>query len=170
MNYEQRDISINKFRLDEEFIKQPDMMLFFSDELAEINKAANDSCTRVNEVKDELEKVKAEISLKIRQGEGIPEGIKITEEAIKGLLLTNDLVKEVHKKLYDCKYKENELIEKRDRIASIVDALRHRKSSLENLTQLYQMGYFSMPKSAEIVRGVDLRQKQGLNKNKREVE
>lgn len=165
MNYE-NDLAINKNKLDEEFIKQPDLMLSYSEELTKLQKECNDQKEKINYMKDEVNTLKSQISLDYRSGK-IEVDMKLTETAIDQLTTTNKEVIEMNDNLYKEKLILNEKQEMVDKFSGIVESLRHKKVSLENLTTLWLSGYYSQPNENKVMDNVRDSQRIRLNrKNK----
>lgn len=168
MEKEGRELSINKYKLDEEFINQPDLMLYFSEQLAEINRKVNDQEIKVEIEKDSLKALKANLELSYRGGE-IPVSFKLTEASLEALVLNNEVVKLSQEKFFVSKKILNDFVEKRDKLAGIVDTIRHRKTSLEHLSNLYIAGYYSQPTSKDKINNTYLAQKAMLNKKEGDI-
>jgi hypothetical protein len=163
-NRDGRDISIDKYKLDDEFITQPDLMLYFSDLLSRKNKEVNDLDILIDQSKDQLKALKANIELDYRRGIRKIGDVKLTESTIEAAVNSDEKVEKLQNKQYELRQKYNSLLEERDKLAGIVDAVRHRKSSLENLATLYVAGYYSQPTAKDRTNSIRLSQRSGLNK------
>lgn len=125
----QADISINRYRLDEESEKQPSIYGRYAELLADA-KADKDSAENALKLK------MAEIEISLR-ADPSPE-VKITENSIKALIVKNEKVVKKKERLL----RKEAVIYK---LEAAVRALDHRKSELNNLTQLWIKGYYSQP-------------------------
>ena len=128
----QKELEIDRFNLDREWTNQPVLYMEYSEKAAEARK-------RMDEAREHLDVVKAELDKKIRKN---PEDFglsKITESAVVNTILlqpeysgANDIYLEARHN-YDV-------------LSSLVRAFDHRKSALENLVRLHVAGYYSEPK------------------------
>ena len=125
----EKEVQINKFKLDDECEIHSSFYLYWNEELADA-KAAKDCA------EDALSLTLAEAEMHIRKTP--PEGIKITESVIKALVMENESVKKHKEELRQIK-------ESIYHLEAAVKAFEHRKSQLNNLVSLYATGYFSAP-------------------------
>lgn len=125
-----KDISINKYRLDEECLSHASIYARYGELQA-------DAKTKVSKAKDNLELVKAERNIAIRE-ELAKSGAKTTEAMIASYLALDKAVIEATENLR----KAEDVYGK---LTVAVDAFEHRKSELDNMVKLYCSGYFSMP-------------------------
>lgn len=124
--YTIEDLKLNKFKLDEEASKQSSLYQYFTDKLTEV-RALKD------EISLKLEEKLAEVELNIRNNP--PDGLKITESVIQALVVSNEEVKELRKKLNELKRQNYEL-------EGIVNSLDQKKSMIKVLAELYIVGYY----------------------------
>lgn len=120
------DLKLNKFKLDEEASKQSSLYQYFTDKLTEV-RALKD------EISLKLEEKLAEVELNIRNNP--PDGLKITESVIQALVVNNEEIKELRKRLNEIKKQNYEL-------EGIVNSLDQKKSMIKVLTELYIVGYY----------------------------
>lgn len=129
----EKDISINKFKLDEECISHSSLYGRYAS-------ACSDAKTEVSRAKDNLELVQAERNLEIRK-ELADSGVKVTEAMVTASLVNDEQVIKAKNKL-----RETEDVY--GKLSVAVQAFEHRKSELDNLVKLYCSGYYSMPSSS----------------------
>ena len=127
MDYEV-DTDINKFALDDEWVKQANLF-------KEYSKKANDAYDLYNNLKNYYTVKKAEIEMDIRSAK-IDIGCKITENAISAYLDTHQTLIEINNKISKAKYTY-------DMWKSAVDAMEHKKKSLDNLEKLWLNNYYA---------------------------
>lgn len=128
----EKDLSINKFRLDEECLSHSSIYFKYAE-------AQADAKSKVAKAKDNLELVKAERSVEIR--EELSKGDKkVTEALIAANILKDEVVLAATNKLR----KAEDVFGK---LSVAVQAMDARRSELDNLVKLYCAGYFSMPNS-----------------------
>lgn len=129
----EKDISINKYKLDEECLSHSSLYFRYSSMQA-------DAKTRVSKAKDNLELVEAERNLAIRKSLA-DSGAKVTEAMINSSLITDEEV-------IQAKQKVREAEDIFMKLSVAVQAFEHRKSELDNLVKLYCSGYYSVPESS----------------------
>jgi len=125
------NLSIDEYRLDEEWIKQPKLYFQTGDELAEARR-------ELDEVKTALDITKAEIDREIRQH---PENFgiaKITEKVVESTIVLDKRYQKGVKAVLDAKH----LV---DVLDTAVRSLDHRKTALVKLVDLRLAEYFSKP-------------------------
>ena len=122
----QRDVRINKYKLDEECARQSTLYLYYSDLLAEA-KADEDAAD------DALDKILGTVEMKLRDNP--PDGVKVTDSTIKALVAKDDEVDKAKEKLRKAK-------KWKYRIEGIVNSMGHKKSELDNLVVLWSKGYY----------------------------
>ena len=128
----EKDISINKYKLDEECLSHSAIYSRYASAQAEAK-------TTVSKAKDNLELVESERGLAIRDSL-LKSGNKVTEAMINSALISDEEVIKA----------KNELRQAEEVFAKLgvaVQAFEHRKSELDNLVKLYCAGYFSVPSS-----------------------
>ena len=133
----EKDISINKYKLDEECLSHSSLYFRYSSMQA-------DAKTRVSKAKDNLELVQAERYDAIKEAFE-KKGIKTTIPMMDKVVLSDSEVIEA----------KNKLREAEDVFAKLsvaVQAFEHRKSELDNLVKLYCSGYYSVPNSGSDVK------------------
>lgn len=126
----EKDLSINKYRLDEECLSHSSLYFRYAE-------AASQAKNRVSKVKNNLELIQSERNLAIRD-ELAKNGTKVTEAMIDKLVASDEIVIKAKNKLI-----EAETIYSKLSVA--VQAFEHRKSELDNLVKLYCSGYYSLP-------------------------
>ena len=133
----QKDISINKYKLDEECLSHSSIYARYGTMQAEAK-------TAVSRAKDNLELTESERNLAIRN-ELSNKGVKVTESMINSLLISDEAVIKA----------KNELREAEDiynKLSVAVQAFEHRRAELDNLVKLYNSGYYSVPASSGSVK------------------
>lgn len=126
-----RHLVIDTMRLDEEWMKQPGLFMYWAEQAQKIK-------LEVDLAKFQLESLEAQVSNDIRAN---PEKFgleKVTETGIKNAVL---LDKRIAKSTKDYLKLRSEA----DVLAKLVAALEQRKKALENLVFLTTQGYFSAP-------------------------
>ena len=146
----EKDISINKYKLDEECISHSSLYARYGNMQVEAK-------TNLNNAKDRLELVEAERNLAIRK-ELADLGTKATEAMINSLLVADSEVIKAKKEVRNAE----------DIYASLTVALQafeHRKSELDNLVKLYCAGYYSVPSTGEVKKNINEQTSNAVRKN-----
>ena len=145
------DLSIDKYRLDEECLSHSSRYAYYSEAQAVAK-------SNVSKAKDNLEFVTAEANLRIRK-EYAEKGEKFTEAVIASQLTLDKDVNEAKSKLRE----EEEVYA---RLSVAVQAMETRRSELDNLVKLYCAGYFSTVKTDGNVRkGINEQVSADIRKN-----
>lgn len=124
----EQDLSINKYKLDEECLSHSGRYAYYSEAQAVAK-------SNVSRAKDNLEFVSAEANLRIRKNL-TEKGEKFTEAVIASYLILDESVNEAKNKVRE----EEEIYA---RLSVAVQAMETRRSELDNLVKLYCAGYFS---------------------------
>jgi hypothetical protein len=128
----QFDLSINKHRLDDEWLAQPQRMM-------DVIELAAHEQTRLDRQERELDVVQAEIDARVRANPSHFGLDRVTEAGIKNAVQRS----ERYAKVYD------RWVRLRERVNVLNGAVRafdQRKKALECLVQLHGQGYFSDPR------------------------
>jgi hypothetical protein len=131
MNYE-IDITIDEGALDVEWLEQPRLMLKYARNAAEARKA-------LDEAKEKLDFVKADLDRKIRTDPEDYGLMKVTEPTVAAAIFTCDEYKEANKDYIQAKFDA-------DIAQGATFAFNARKDALENLVRLHGQQYFAGPK------------------------
>jgi hypothetical protein len=131
LNYE-RDIHIDSEALDIEWLEQSSLMMKYSQNVAQLQK-------EVDEAKESIELIKAELDKKIRSKPEKYGIVKITDTQVASTILMQQSYQIASTAYIDAKFELNTA-------KGAVDAFEHRKNSLENLVKLHGQQYFAGPK------------------------
>ena len=136
----QKDLSINKYKLDEECISHASRYAYYAEACA-IAK------TNVSEAKDKLELVEAE-RYEVIRADLENKGIKTTIPMLDRALITDEEVQKAKAELRDA---ETTLA----RLQVAVNAMDARRSELDNLVKLYVAGYYSVADGAGVKKSIN---------------
>lgn len=149
-------VEINEFQLDRECIRLPTEYLRYAHLVAEAKRKSD-------EAKAEMEVVRAELDAAIRDNPQHYKLDKVTEAAVKAVVLTRPKFQDANKAFLDSCHHV-------DMLQAVVSALETKKRSLQLLVELHGMSYFADPKLSEngkkVVAGVT--EKRLLKRNLRE--
>ncbi len=129
------DVSINEHRLDKEWVNQPKKYYDCAIQLAEAKR-------EVEECKNKIEVIKADLDKEIRSNPEEFDIAKITESVISATIVLQSEYRNAMKGLVTARYNAS-------MIEAGVSALDHRKRALENLVSLQLANYYSEPKAQE---------------------
>lgn len=119
----------DKFRLDEELVRQPKL---FRSEAVELAKARRDYAV----AKSYLDLVEAELGKKIRERPLEYKVEKVTEEGVKTTVKLQKSYQAALQQVINAKYRQ-------DLLEGTVEALRQRKGAVEKLVDLFLADYFA---------------------------
>lgn len=125
----EKDLSINKFKLDEECLSHASLYFRYAD-------ACQQAKSNVNRLDDKLKLVMAKTSISIRKAYS-DSGTKTTEA-----MLSSELEK--HEDVIQAKEELREAQETYSRLTVAVQAMDARRSELDNLVKLYCSGYYAV--------------------------
>lgn len=126
----EQERKVNRFELEIGLEDQPDLFGYWAD----LHSA---SSTEKNDLKRELDDLRSEIELKVREAPGkyVADSIKITESVISSTVQIQKEYKELNKKYIDALNETN-------RLAGIKETFDHRRSSLKSLVELWTNEYY----------------------------
>ena len=125
----QKDVTLNRFRLEKCSEEQPAVFHYWAEKEAEIKAARDKADNRLN-------LIRAEVELEIRND--VEKYGKLTEAKVAALIETNPDVIKVKKELVEVKEQAN-------LVSAAVRAMEHRKDQIENLTRLWISSYYARP-------------------------
>lgn len=127
------DLTINKFALDEEWLKQPSLVDKYSVILAELIESRDIAA-------EKLEVVKSQIASDIRSNPSDYDiqSSKPTDANVKEIVNAHPDVLEAAKVLREWEYEVSTGF-------GVRKALEHKRAALEDLTKLYLSGYWASP-------------------------
>lgn len=125
----EKDLSIDKFKLDEECLSHASLYFRYAD-------ACQKAKSNVNRLDDKLKLIMAETSISIRK-QFNESGVKTTEA-----MLASELEK--HNDVIEAKEELREAQEIYSRLIVAVQAMDARRSELDNLVKLYCSGYYAV--------------------------
>lgn len=125
-----QDVSIDKFNLDRECVRQASLVERYGGELALAKKS-------LAKAKFDKEMLMSEVGLEIRSG-NIPEkyaSVKVTNESVKEFIEADPAVIAAKKKMFKAQYAVNVL-------ENALVAFSDKRRQLDNLVRLHQTKYF----------------------------
>ncbi len=146
----EKDLSINKYRLDEECLTHSSTYFRYME-------ASVQAKSRISKLQNKLAMIEAEENLAIRKSYQ-ESGAKFTEAVIASELTTNSRV-------IECKRRLQEAQEVYSTMQVAVSAMEARKSELDNLVKLYVAGYFSTTDGAKAKTSADEQVSKDIRKN-----
>ena len=148
------DFQIDENALDQEWIKQPSLFSKYA-------KTAADARMEMDEAKNSLEVIKAEVSVSIRREPETHGLAKVTEASLKELVECCDQVRVANTILIEQRH-HYEIMQ------AAVGAMDHRKKALEGLVSLFLADYYSQPraKSSGAKEVMDEKEKQAIRRKR----
>jgi len=146
MNYEQ-DLKIDDSSLDLELLEQTSLFMKYAKHYAETRR-------ELDEEKQRLDIVKADLDKQIREHPEKFKVEKVTEGAIQSAILTEGSYNIAYKKYLDAKFES-------DMAANAKDSMNMRKEMLEGMIKLLAQQYFAGPSvPRDLSKERELKQKQ----------
>ena len=133
----QKDLSINKYKLDEECISHASRYAYYAE-------ASAIAKTNVSEAKDKLELVIAEANIRIRKNL-TDSGQKFTEAMVTSMLTMDSEVQKAKAELRDAE----------TTLARLQVAVNAMDAELDNLVKLYVAGYYSVADGAGVKKSIN---------------
>lgn len=130
MDYE-KDLEIDKYALDSECVNQPVRFMEWSKRWAE-------AIAERDRAEQKLKVIEAQVEQRIRM-DGQSRSEKLTESAVKSLVMVDPEVQAAREEAIDSSYRANVLLAARQ-------AMEQRKSMIEKLVNLFLSGYWADPK------------------------
>lgn len=124
---------IDRYNLDDEWVKQPKLYHTFATKLANAKK-------RLEEAKAYLELMEADLNFKIRQDPTTYGLSKVTDKSVEAAILTRKVYQTARDSFIKAKHRV-------DLLDGAVRTLDHRKRALEDLVDLHLNDYFSRPQA-----------------------
>jgi hypothetical protein len=141
--------NLDKHRLDSEWCEQSRLYYEHAVQLADAREHWERMKAAKEVLEDELKEMDAKIALDARRN---PEryGLeKVTDEALKAVVLTDVKHKKSQQLVYDAQLKVIKAMHARDILESAVRALEQRCKALEDLVRLEARNYWSEPRAPQ---------------------
>lgn len=148
LNFE-RDTSIDPDSLDVECIEIAQTTMDYCTVARQAAEERDNLRLHVDVTKDELDRVKAQVALEVRDDPDAFDLNKVTEEAIKSVVANDKRVLEAQEEHYQAWRDYNDAKYFQGLIQDAVTCMQVKKDTLEKLIRLHAMGYFSSPKVAQ---------------------
>ncbi|RJQ26123.1 hypothetical protein C4577_04275 [Candidatus Parcubacteria bacterium] len=147
--------TIDKYKLDDELVIQADLYDEYAKKLGEARADLEDAKNEVKVREDDYDIECAKVDLQVRKN---PKNFgldKLTEPAIKCIILLDSNVTTARKALYDARREVVDCLRLHGALDAMVGALDYKKRSLEDLVKLRLANYYSeprLPKGKEDIR------------------
>lgn len=129
------DFQIDRFKLDDEWVGQPNLYRRYAEALAEAKRDYEES-------KNQLSVTRADVELAVRKDPSAYDLDKVTEGVIKAVVETVEAVIDAEAVVVDARHKVNML-------EAAVGSMDHRKRALSDLVSLHLSDYYSKPVARE---------------------
>lgn len=152
-------LKVDPFNLVEDWEQQPHLFMFWSEKWV-------DAVLRKENAKQQLETLRANLDLDIRQNPEAYGILKITESVVDSAIKT-------HPEYQQLLREYNQLCSEVNFLSSVKEALNHKRKALESLTQLWVTGYYQHPNESKIARETEdlvrKRQLESLNQSMKKI-
>lgn len=141
----ENDRSIDPDNLHEESVDQPDLMHEYGLNYEEFSYARDNAKLKMDIAKEELDQIKSQVSLEIRED---PEDFglkKATDESVKNATLVDDRVITKTTEYFSAVEEFNKAKHEAGVAYNALRAIEAKKASIENLIRLLGMQYFAQP-------------------------
>lgn len=140
-----RDKQIDPDILDVEWLEQSNLFYKYSSALSDAMQERNQAKLESEQAKESLEKVKAELLLQIRKNPDFYGLDKVTDTTVDACIKLQEEYQEALENLNQAKKRLNEKQNFVNQLYSCTQTMEQRKASLEALSSLFKMQYFSTP-------------------------
>ena len=139
------DRQIDPDTLDVAWLEQPNLYYKYSSALGDAMKERNEKVVEVDEYKEAVNRVKAELDAAIRDDPEEFDLEKVTETSIQSAIIRSDKYQEALQEYHSKRKELNEAQNKVNQFYSQVNTMEQRKSALEGLGKLLNQQYFATP-------------------------
>jgi len=162
----QTDQQIDPDALDVNWLEQPNLFYKYSNALNQAIDERNDKKLAVEQEKDRLEKVKAELDGEIREDPDAWGLQKTTDATVNAAILASDRYQSALEDYHETKRELNEAQSKVNEYYTYVHTMEQRKAALEQLVRLLNQEYFASPSEP---RNLKQEYNQKVQSNKKEA-
>jgi len=141
----EQDRQIDADALDVAWLEQPNLYYKYSNAMGDAMDERNQKVVEVDEHKEKVNKVKAELDAEIRDDPESFDLEKVTESSIQSAIIRSERYQSVLKEYHDARKELNEAQNKVNKLYSCVGAMEQRKGALEGLARLLNQQYFATP-------------------------
>lgn len=141
----ENDKQIEPDALDVEFLNHQNLFYKYSAALNDAIDQRNELKIQVEETKEALEKVKAELDQQIREDPEEYDLQKVTEATVNAAITTTERYQQALQHYFDKRRELNQAQSEVNRHFTDTQTMDNRKSSLENLVRLLNQQYFASP-------------------------
>lgn len=149
MTEDNLDIETDKYidpdALDVEWLNQTNLYYKYSEALNKAIDERNEQKVTVDEKKDNLEVLKSELDLEIRNNPKDFDLEKITDTSVKAALLADDRYQKSLDDYYETRKRLNESQAKVNKLYTDVNTISEKKISLQEIGRLLAQQYFCAP-------------------------
>jgi hypothetical protein len=160
----EEDKQIDPDALDVEWLQQPDLYYKYSEALDQAMNRRNEAKVHVERQKENLDRVKGEVDLEIRNNPEDFDLPKITDATVSAAVVLDERYEQAVEDYFTAKDELNEAQKEVNEFFTCVNTMEQRKAALSNLAYLLNQQYFSTPSEPRNL-GAEYRKK--VNKNSR---
>jgi len=159
------DKQIDPDALDVDWIDQTNLYYKYSSALNDAISERNNLKLQVERVKENFERIKAQLDLEIREDPDSFSIPKITEATVSSAILLDDRYHKAFEEYMNAKNDQNIAQDVVNRLYSCTATMEEKKSALEQLVRLLNQQYFSTPSEPRDL-SQEYHKKVNENKNK----
>lgn len=141
----ERDKVVDHDALDIEWLRQPELIYNYSKALSDAEGELDDSKLDLEIAKNEVERIRGEIDLKIRANPEEYDIENLTEAAVKSAILQNNNFIDIQEKYRETIRELNSIKDDVSHCRSALKSIETRKPALEGLVKLLGLNYFAAP-------------------------
>ena len=141
----EQDRQIDPDALDVEWIEQANRFYKYSSALDEASAVKNDLKKQVDQKEKEIDILKAQLELEIRNDPDAFELEKITDSSVKAAILSSTKYEKAIEELFELKSELNDAQNNVNSLYTDVNTMQEKKEALKNLVILLNQQYFSTP-------------------------
>ena len=144
----ENDRMIDPDALDIEWLEHSNTFDIYSSHLDDMSKVRNVLKTNLEEQKEEVKRVQADLDLRIRKTPKEFDLEKVTENSISSAILTSPEYQKAQDEYFDIQKNLNVAQDKVNRAHTNVNTMLAKRTALQELNQLMRMQYFATPMEA----------------------
>ncbi len=141
----EQDRQIDADALDVAWLEQPNLYYKYSSALNEAMQERNEKVVKVDEQKENVNKVKAELDAEIRDDPEEFDLEKVTETSIQSAIIRSEKYQEALHEYHAARKELNQAQNKVNECFTNVNTMDQKKAALEGLARLLNQQYFSTP-------------------------
>lgn len=141
----EQDKNLDPDSLDVAWLEQPNLFYKYSSALSNAMKERNEKIVEVDEYKEKVNRVKAELDAEIRDDPEEFDLEKVTETSIQSAIVRSDRYQSALQDYHEARKELNKAQNVVNQFYTYVNTMDQRKAALEGLAKLLNQQYFATP-------------------------